>query len=686
MRSWLISRALHGHSQSRDSLPSHSLHVSSIVSAVNRSTLFRDFVPVLTQIMFWALLIGAALVFRATVCIYIVASEQEQVDCYNSSKCQSSEALHLMVPYYIGLELASGYPYVWRLVPSLCGFGSVPTQTILSILTLLYLFLSMAFRVPLTVGECLPIGLALLCKMITACMCCRPRTIASKSGGGALDRKLLASDQSNVDGGSGSGGASALDLEAALPVCPAPIHACLSCAVACPALDALCARACWRAATQTCPSCCADARGAPYCVAVGGDGDGGSADKSIGMYGSSGDSAAANSASSSLRCLLTLAPLRPLLEGCCCCCGLCSCGPDAESAAENVALSASMLSGPGSGQGGNSAAGNYSAVSASSLSSSSSSSPPRTPVPTLPRIGSANYSAFSTATLSPASSSNSSSPSQRRRRTSSSRRGASSGHSFSLAADGPLRKVSAASAALGQLSPLPPLLPPSAAARAANNEGDKALVCDERPQSFDPNRSMLAPASAASSIASFAAEQLAAAVFSGACRNDGSGGDGAGGSSEDYSDDDEYLDEDENEDGDNDDYEDESEAGGGADDSAQDSLVCAMPVRAAHGKSQGKGRGAQRNSGDSLRRGRGGEAQTGGRSRRGTRAELSGSSAAGGGGETTGPGMLNSSIRQFLPQVCVDQSIARWHRLYAALLSIRMILSSTQKSKAHCPL
>ncbi len=83
--------------------------MSSLLSAVTRSTLFRDFVPVLTQIMFWALLIGAALVFRATVCIYIVASEQEQVDCYNSSKCQSSEALHLMVPYYIGSCCLMGY-------------------------------------------------------------------------------------------------------------------------------------------------------------------------------------------------------------------------------------------------------------------------------------------------------------------------------------------------------------------------------------------------------------------------------------------------------------------------------------------------------------------------------------------------------------------------------------------------
>jgi hypothetical protein len=82
---------------------------------VTRSTLFRDFVPVLTQIMFWALLIGAALVFRATVCIYIVASEQEQVDCYNSSKCQSSEALHLMVPYYIGsCCLCAVYACAWR--------------------------------------------------------------------------------------------------------------------------------------------------------------------------------------------------------------------------------------------------------------------------------------------------------------------------------------------------------------------------------------------------------------------------------------------------------------------------------------------------------------------------------------------------------------------------------------------
>lgn len=81
--------------------------------------------------MFWALLIGAALVFRATVCIYIVASEQEQVDCYNSSKCQSSEALHLMVPYYIGscclcaIYVCARWEGIGCLALLLCKFGSV---------------------------------------------------------------------------------------------------------------------------------------------------------------------------------------------------------------------------------------------------------------------------------------------------------------------------------------------------------------------------------------------------------------------------------------------------------------------------------------------------------------------------------------------------------------------------------
>lgn len=73
---------------------------------MHRSTLFRDALPVIGQVLFWSLVIGASLAYRAVMCAWTAITVEEKVDCFNARACQDNDTvIQYVLPYYVGTQM-----------------------------------------------------------------------------------------------------------------------------------------------------------------------------------------------------------------------------------------------------------------------------------------------------------------------------------------------------------------------------------------------------------------------------------------------------------------------------------------------------------------------------------------------------------------------------------------------------